>query len=48
MMEEDPSFTKMGKKKQAQTIVDAIYRYKMLAGEGREALLHAAKKALPQ
>jgi hypothetical protein len=44
IMEEDPSFKKMGKKKQAQTIVYAIYSDNMLAGEGREALLHAAKK----
>jgi hypothetical protein len=44
MMDEDTSFSKMGKKKQAQTIVDAIYSENMLAGEGREALLHAAKR----
>jgi hypothetical protein len=44
MMEEDPSFSKMGKKKQAQTIVDAIYRDEMLAGERRGAFLHTAKK----
>jgi hypothetical protein len=34
----------MGKQKQAQTIAGAIYSDKMLAGEGREALLHAEKK----
>jgi hypothetical protein len=46
MMEEDPSFSKMGKKKQAQTIVDASYSDKMLAGEVRETLLHVPKNTI--
>jgi hypothetical protein len=35
MMEEDPSFSKMRKKKQTYTIVDDIDSGKMIAGEGR-------------
>jgi hypothetical protein len=44
MMDSDPVFNKMGKKKQAQTMVDAIYCDKMLSGENKEAMLHIAKK----
>jgi putative NIF3 family GTP cyclohydrolase 1 type 2 len=43
VMDKDPAFSKMGKKKQAQAVVEEIYSDKFLGGEVKEAFLHAAK-----